>query len=159
MKLASILSPGLFKSSLKRFWPLWLAGLVGRVLLFDVPMYGAVASIVRDNPTLASRQESAESLWSIMGLFAWCYGLVGSLTVALALHEHLFDARSATFMGSLPVRRPAVFATVALAGLFVLLALPALAIAFLLPLQVQTSLICLAALWQNAWVPVKQLHE
>ena len=136
MKLASILSPGLFKSSLKRFWPLWLAGLVGLVLLFDVPMYGAVASIVRDNPTVASRQESAESLWSIMGVFAWCYGLVGSLTVALALHEHLFDARSATFMGSLPVRRPAAFATVALAGLFVLLALPALAVAFLLPLQV-----------------------
>ena len=136
MKLASILSPGLFKSSLKRFWPLWLAGLVGLVLLFDVPMYGAVASIVRDSQGLADRQESAADLWGIMNLFAWCYGLVGSLTVALALHEHLFDARSATFVGSIPVRRPAVFATVALSGLLVLLALPALAVAFLLPLQV-----------------------
>ena len=136
MKPTSILSLGLLKSSLKRFWPLWLAGLVGLVLLFDVPMYGAVASIVRNGQSLAEQQESARDLWSIMNLFAWCYGLVGSLTVALALHEHLFDARSATFVGSIPVRRPAVYATVALSGLIVLLALPALAVAFLLPLQV-----------------------
>ena len=134
MKTASILSPGLFKSSLRRFWPLWLAGLVGLVLLFDVPLYGATSSIVRDNQYLADQRASMASLWSFMRLFAWCYAMVGSFTVALALHEHLFDARSATFMGSLPLRRPTIFISVVLAGMLVLFALPALGCAFLLPL-------------------------
>lgn len=135
MRLDSILSPGLLKSGLRRFWPLWLVGLIGLVLLVDVPLYGAAGEIARDGQSLAERQEMMNGAWVLMRLFAWGYALVGSITVALVLHEHLFDARSATFVGSLPVRRRQVFASIALAGLVVLLVLPLLVVAMLLPLH------------------------
>lgn len=135
MKLDSMLSPGLLKSNLKRFWPLWLVGLIGLVLLIDVPLYGAAGEIARSSQSLAEQRESMVGAFATMRLLSWAYALVGSITVALVLHEHLFDGRAATFVGSLPVRRPAVCASVALSGLLMLLALPLLAAIALLPLR------------------------
>ncbi len=136
MKAASILSPGLLKSSLKRFWPLWLAGLVGLVLLFDVPMYSTAAMISKTASTFAEKQAGMDSAWGAMGLLAWAYAMVGAPVVAIALNEHLFDMRSATFIGSLPIRRKSVYVTMSVLGLVVLLAIPAVAVALLLPLRV-----------------------
>lgn len=133
MKTDSILSRGLLKSSLRRFWPLWLVGIIGLVLLFDVPLYGAANQIARSGQKLADQQSAMQSAWDMMLFLGWMYALVGSIIVATALNEHLFDSRAATFVGSLPVRRQSVFATLALAGLLMLLAMPALAVALLLP--------------------------
>lgn len=133
MKTDSILSPGLFKSGVKRFWPLWLVGIIGLVLLFDVPLYGAANMIVRNGESLASQQSSMQEAWNMMLLLGWAYALVGSIVVAMALNEHLFDTRAATFVGSLPTRRQGVYVTLALAGLLMLLALPVVALVLLLP--------------------------
>ena len=134
MKTASILCPGVFKTNLKRFWPLWLAGFVALVMGFDVPVYTAAASIAHTSTGIYDRVSLMNNAWSIVRLVAWFYALVGAIVVALALGEHLFDSSAATFVGSLPVKRRAVFATHALLGLAVLVVLPTLAAACLLPL-------------------------
>ena len=133
MRTNGILSRGLATSSLKRFWPLWLVGAIGLVLLFDVPLYGAANEIARSNQSLADRQSFMQGAWNMMLLLGWAYALVGSIVVAAAVNEHLFDGRAATFVGSLPVRRQGVYATLGLVGLLMLLAIPVVALVLLLP--------------------------
>lgn len=134
MSDASFLSPGLFKSSLRRFWPLWLAGFVVLFLMIDLPVY-AVASQARQLAGSPAAQASMmDELWAVMGLLGWLYAFVGAIVVAIVLNDHLFDACSATFIGSLPVRRGAVFGSVLAAGTVVLVGLPAAAALLMLPL-------------------------
>ena len=134
MMHASLLNSGLLKSNLHRFWPLWLAGFVALVLLFDMPLYGAAIEITRSMPDAFERMSNMEGLWTIVHAGSWIFMLVAAAVVALALGESLFDSRAATFTGMLPVSRKTVFVTTAISGLVMLLLVPAVACALLLPL-------------------------
>ncbi len=135
MRIDSMLSTGLLKSGLRRFWPLWLAGLAALFLAVDLPVYTTATQLTRlvDDP--ASQASLLEGLWALMGFLGWLYAFVGAIVVALALNEHLFDARSATFVGSLPARRGPVFGSTLVAGVVVLVGLPLVTALLMAPLR------------------------
>lgn len=136
MKNASMLSVGLFRNVLRRFWPLWLAGFAALFLAIDLPVYTSVSHIMRSSVRVGDRSDMLVELWSILRFLGFLYAFVGAMVVALALNDHLFDARSATFVGSIPARRGEVFNAVLAAGAVVLLGLPALAALLVLPLRI-----------------------
>lgn len=135
MKSANLLSPGLIKNGLRRYWPLWLAGFIALLLFVVLPAYVSVPMIVSGSESLADRETALNFFWSTMSFMAWVYALGASLVVALTMNDHLFDSRAATFVGSLPLRRPTVFASTFASGMLVLVALPALASLCLMPLS------------------------
>lgn len=134
MKSANLLSPGLIKSGLRRYWPLWLAGFIALLLFVVLPAYVSVPMAINGAETPADREMALNFFWSAMSFSSWVYALGGALVVALTLNDHLFDSRAATFVGSLPLRRPAVFASTFASGMLVLVALPAVASLCLMPL-------------------------
>ncbi len=134
MKSSSLLSPGLVKSGLRRYWPLWLAGFVALLLLVVLPAYVSVPMIIGEAGSPADRESALDFFWSTMSFQAWIYALVSALVVALTLNDHLFDSRAATFVGSLPLRRTTVFASTFASGMLVLVALPAVTSLCLMPL-------------------------
>ncbi len=136
MKTNSLISQGLFKSGLRRYWPLWLVLFVMLILNLDAPIYFAAVEIAGRTDGLAEKVQSMQSLWYTARMGSLVYALVASIVVAAALDDHLFDSRSATFVGSLPLRRTTIFATEFLLGLVALLAVFGLACICLLPLRV-----------------------
>lgn len=141
MKSANLLSPGLIKSGLRRYWPLWLAGFIALLLFVVLPAYVSVPMIVNAAENATDRADSLNFFWSTMSFMAWVYSIGGALVVALTLNDHLFDSRAATFVGSLPLRRPAVFASTFASGMLVLVALPAVASLCLMPLSLALGLV------------------
>lgn len=128
-------SPGMLKSDLRRWWPLWLAYGVALFLVLVVPVYSTVNGLVAHHAGPREIADSLDGMWGLLRAEALLLALAASGAVALALNEHLFDAPAATFVGALPLRRRRVYATKYLAGLVVLLVVPALAAACLLPLH------------------------
>lgn len=141
MRSANLLSPGLIKSGLRRYWPLWLAGFIALLLFVVLPAYVSVPMIINAAENATDRADSLNFFWSTMSFMAWAYALGGALVVALTLNDHLFDSRAATFVGSLPLRRPAVFASTFASGMLVLVALPAVASLCLMPLCLALGLV------------------
>lgn len=135
MKTNAMLSPGLLRSGLKRFWPLWLAGFIALFLAIDIPVYTAASNIAHSADSVTYQADALDTMWQVARLGGWFYALVGSIIVALALNEHLFDSRAATFIGSLPIRKTTVYATLLVAGIVVLTCIPVLAAALLVPLR------------------------
>lgn len=131
----SLVSPDLLRNNLKRFWPLWLAGFVSLLLFAVVPLYSTVIDCMRTYQALDDRISAVEGIWHVMHLEAWVFAMVAVVIVAVAVNEHLFDSRAATFVGSLPLPRRTVFVTQYLTGLVPLLAAPALAALCMLPLK------------------------
>ena len=134
MRSANLLSPGLVKSGLRRYWPLWLAGFIALLLFVVLPAYVSVPMIISGAENPADRDLALNFFWSAMSFSSWVYALGGALVVALTLNDHLFDSRAATFVGSLPLRRPTVFTSTFASGMLVLVALPAVAGLGLMPL-------------------------
>lgn len=124
----------LYRKTVNRFWPLWAVNLV--IWLFILPLnglvqlgddsYGSSKSLLR----FARNVGDCATQWGI--IFAVFAGLV----VAMAVCSHLYNNRSANFMGSLPIRREGQFVSTYLAGLTILIG-PNLLI-FLLTLLVET---------------------
>lgn len=136
MKDSKLLSLGLFKSGLRRFWPLWLAYFIALILTFDAPMYSAAIQIAGNGESLAVRTEAMQNLWYSARIGSLAFACVAAIVVAVALDEHLFEGRAATFVGSLPMRRQSVFATEFAVGYVALLGVVGLAVVALLPLRV-----------------------
>lgn len=136
MKANKLISPGLFKSGLRRYWPLWLVLFVALILSLDAPIYFSAVEIAGRADGLAEKVQSMQSLWYTARMGGLVYAFAASIVVAVALDEHLFDNRAATFVGSLPLRRSSIFATEFLLGLVALLAVFGLASICLLPLRV-----------------------
>lgn len=124
----------IFKKTLTRYWALWAAHLV--IWVICLPMAGL----------LRLRAGSGDS----MARFAWrtvtdytggmgcvAYAAVAGALVAMAVCSHLYNHRSANFMGALPVRREGLFLCHYLAGLAMLI-VPNCAV-FLLTLPVEAA--------------------
>ena len=111
-----------YRKTFTRFWPLWAVNLV--IWLFILPFNGLMQ--LGDD---AGRELKATSLYRFarnVGDFAGEFGLIfalfAGLIVAMAVCSHMYNNRSANFMGALPVRREGMFVSTYLAGLTMLIA-------------------------------------
>lgn len=150
MNANSWISPSLVKTSLKRFWPLWALYLLSWLMLFILPAYSmatSAASFIDDPLELA---ESTERIWTIARSAMLPFIAVWTVVIAVSLNDHLFDARAATFTGSLPLRRRAVFASAYVAGILAQAAIILLTCAVLLGIRVALPTVGLSLVAQWA---------
>lgn len=136
MKDNKVISKGLVMSGLRRYWPLWLALFVALILSLDAPIYSAAIEIAGRQDSMADRVESMRLLWYSVRMGSLVYALVASIIVAVAIDEHLFDSRAATFVGSIPIKRQTIFASQFVLGYVALLGVFGLAALLLVPLRI-----------------------
>ena len=126
-----------FRKNFLRFWPVWASCLV--VWLIAMPINGLM-SLSRGAAGKAALIRFAEStVRSFCGgnPLAMAVAVIGGVIAAMAVCSHLYNSRSANFMGSLPVRREGLFLSHYLSGL-AMLVLPNVAV-FLLTLLVEAA--------------------
>lgn len=124
-----------FKKTFLRFWPIWAASLAFWGMLLPV----------RGLMDLQDQMKRGGDLFVSFSAYVGDYGNGGAvifavifgLLAAMAVCSHLYSARSANFMGALPVRREGLFLSHYLSGLAMLLA-PNVVV-FLLTLLVETA--------------------
>ena len=134
MQTASLLNGGLFKNLVKRFWPLWLIWLCAWLLTYVAPLYVFVPAAAEPGLDLVDAMESQASVWNMASFILLFNVFLAVIIVAVFLNERLFSTRAATFYGSLPAKRDAVFVTTYLAGFLPLVAVEAIVAVILLPL-------------------------
>ena len=83
---------------------------------------------------LANTMESQVNIWNMASFVVLFNVFLAAIIVAVFLNERLFSTRAATFYGSLPAKRDAVFVTTYLAGFLPLVAVEAIVAVVLLPL-------------------------
>lgn len=113
----SFFNLGLFKSNLKRFWPLWTAHFV--LWLFMLP----VIVLLRHNDSAFPVSYWVLSLLSdyssVMTItLAFCMAILS----AMAMQSFMYTSRGSGLIASLPVSRQAVFGSAYLAGLLPVIA-------------------------------------
>ena len=138
-----------FKKTLTRFWALWAVNLVFWAIL--LPLQALLSLGTRDNRALL---EFARSTVTTLtgGPMGVIFAAMGSILAAMAVCSHLYNSRSANFMGSLPVRREGLFLSHYLAGLVMLLAPNCLV--FLLTLAIEAAGGALAVAPLAYWLAV-----
>lgn len=117
----------IYRKTVNRFWPLWAANLV--IWLFLLPLNG----LIDMDRTLRFALNVGD--WATD--FGIIFALLFSLPVAMAVCSHMYNNRSANFMGALPCRREGQFLSTYAAGLTILMG-PNLLI-FLLTLLVELA--------------------
>lgn len=105
----------LYRKTLTRFWPLWAVNLV--IWLFALPFNGMMQLGDEPGNSIARFARNVGVEISPVGLI---FALLAGLVVAMAVCSHLYNHRSANFMGALPVRREGLFFSTYLAGLTML---------------------------------------
>lgn len=126
-----------FRKNFLRFWPVWAGCLA--VWLIALPVNGLMA-LTRGAAGQAALARFAENtVRSFCGgnVLALAVAVAGGLVAAMAACSHLYNSRSANFMGALPVRREGLFLSHYLSGL-AMLVLPNAAV-FLLTLLVEAA--------------------
>lgn len=108
----------LYRKTLTRFWPLWAVNLV--IWLFALPFNGMMQ--LGDDPGNSYRSIArfARNVGVEISPVGLIFALLAGLVVAMAVCSHLYNHRSANFMGALPVRREGLFFSTYLAGLTML---------------------------------------
>lgn len=112
----SFFNNGIFKSMLRRFWPLWAGHFAVWALMLPIPTMIS---------TLAAHEHTDSILYLIQGLGRWAsvlFAFFGAIIVAMAMFSFLYNNRSTGLIASLPVRREAVFCSAFLAGLLPIVA-------------------------------------
>ncbi len=137
----SLFNPGLSRSILSRFWPLWLIYL--GVLLVQLPVtaseylsYGTYM----DNRILSLAMNVAG------------YAMAASVLSVMAVFSYLYSKRSCSLINSLPVRRETAFVTACLTGLLPLLLAEVLT--WLISLGVFAGSESVRPEWLNSWLLV-----
>lgn len=113
----SFFNAGIFKSMLKRFWPLWTAYFAVWFMCLPLPSLVARLQGVKESAVTvvaAAMKTSVEA--SVVS------GFLMGILAAMAVFGFLYNSRSCGMIASAPVRREAVFCSAYLAG-----ALPVLA--------------------------------
>lgn len=113
----SFFNAGIFKSMLKRFWPLWTAYFAVWFMCLPLPSLVAMLQGVKESAVTvvtAAMKTSVEA--SVVS------GFLMGILAAMAVFGFLYNSRSCGMIASTPVRREAVFCSAYLAG-----ALPVLA--------------------------------
>lgn len=113
----SFFNAGIFKSMLKRFWPLWTAYFAVWFMCLPLPLLVARLQGVKESAVTvvtAAMKTSVEA--SVVS------GFLMGILAAMAVFGFLYNSRSCGMIASTPVRREAVFCSAYIAG-----ALPVLA--------------------------------
>ncbi len=110
----------IYRKTLTRFWPLWVLNLV--IWLSILPLNGLIELTDSIEREVNYVQRFARTLGSYATDFGIIYALLAGLAVAMAVCSHLYNNRSANFMGALPARRESQFFSTYLSGLTMLLA-------------------------------------
>jgi ABC-2 type transport system permease protein len=105
----SFFNPGLFKSTLRRFWPLWIIHFAGWFLF--MPMLTLINSIGSHeyNDFVFTISESAIFAAPIIAF-------IMAIISAMAVFSFMYSSRSTGLVASLPVRRETIFSSVWLGG-------------------------------------------
>ena len=111
----SCFDSGVFRKSVKRFWPVW--ALYAFVWFIALPL--GILNNSHQLPEPGSVSYYAVDAVNTTGI--WLCPLA-ACAAAMAVFSHLYNERSANFYAALPVRRGAMFASCAAAGLLPLLA-------------------------------------
>lgn len=111
----SCFDSGVFRKSVKRFWPVW--ALYAFVWFIALPL--GILNNSHQLPEPGSVSYYAVDAVTTTGI--WLCPLA-ACAAAMAVFSHLYNERSANFYAALPVRRGAMFASCAAAGLLPLLA-------------------------------------
>lgn len=109
----------IYRKTVNRFWPLWAVNLV--VWLFILPLNGLMQ--LGDDPYGSSRSllRFARNVGNYATNVGILFSVIAGLAVAMAVCSHLYNNRSANFMGALPTRREGQFVSTYLAGLTMLI--------------------------------------
>lgn len=136
----------IYRKTVTRFWPLWAVNLV--IWLFILPFNGlmTLGDYLDGGRTGNSMLRFARNVGDYAIEWGVVFALLAGLIVAMAVCSHMYNNRSANFMGALPARREGQFLSTYLAGLTMLIA-PNLVI-FLLTLLVE------AAAGTVMWLPL-----
>lgn len=115
----SFFSGALFFSLLKRFWPLFAAYPVIWMLVMPVQLNSALAWDVQNGQNVAL--DSANKLLGIGTYGGVFISAAFAILFVMASSHYLYNARSTSMMGCLPVRRSGVFFSMFSVGLAVML--------------------------------------
>ncbi len=126
--VTSCFDRAVFKKTLTRFWPIWVANLVVWLMVFPLNM---LARIQNGENVLYM----AEGLMWNTAVFIVVGALVLAAMTAMAVCSHLYQSRSANFFGALPVRREGVFLSTYLAGLCMMLGPNLVIFALMIPVE------------------------
>lgn len=107
----SFFNAGIFKSMLKRFWPLWTAYFAVWFMCLPLPLLVAMLQGAKESAVTmvtAAMKTSVEA--SVVS------GFLMGILAAMAVFGFLYNSRSCGMIASAPVRREAVFCSAYLAG-------------------------------------------
>lgn len=109
----SFFNAGLFKSTLRRFWPLWIIHFAGWLLFLPVLTLMNNFGPNRSTDFIFVISESAVFASPIIAF-------IMAILAAMAVFSFMYNSRSTGLIASLPVRREAIFCSTWLGGVFVI---------------------------------------
>lgn len=113
----SFFNAGIFKSMLKRFWPLWTVYFA--IWFMSLPLPSLVARLQGAKESAVAVVTAAMKTSVEASLIS---GFVMGILAAMAVFSFLYNSRSCGMVASAPVRREAVFCSAYLAGMLPVLA-------------------------------------
>lgn len=111
----SFFNAGLFRSTLRRFWPLWTIHFAGWLLFLPVLTLMNNLGPNKSTDFIFAICESAVFASSVVAF-------IMAILAAMAVFSFMYSSRSTGLIASLPVRREAIFGSVWLGGVFAVLA-------------------------------------
>ena len=115
----SFFNASVYKNCLKRYWPVWGALLLSLVMSLPLPVMNA-----------GDAYDVGEIVRAVGGYGGIVTTFFFAVVAAMTVFGWMYNARSAGFTGSLPIRREGLFLSCAAAG-FTMLAFPAVVTALL----------------------------
>lgn len=109
----SFFNAGLFKSTLRRFWPLWTIHFAGWLLFLPVLTLMNNLGPNKSTDFIFAICESAVFASSVVAF-------IMAILAAMAVFSFMYNSRSTGLIASLPVRREAIFCSTWLGGVFVI---------------------------------------
>lgn len=109
----SFFNAGLFRSTLRRFWPLWTIHFAGWLLFLPVLTLMNNLGPNKSTNFIFAICESAVFASSVVAF-------IMAILAAMAVFSFMYSSRSTGLIASLPVRREAIFGSTWLGGVFVI---------------------------------------
>lgn len=148
----SFFNKALFLNLLARFWPVWAVYALIWTIALPLPQIAQLSEKYQDGipqDVLASiGSYTLEAGWLIGAILS----LITCLAAAMAVFSYLYNAKSAGFIASLPIRREGMFVTAFTAGLTGLLAANVLVFALTVLVQAICGVLVITYLLQ--WLAI-----
>ncbi len=136
----SFFNPEMFRKNLSRVWPVWALYAVVWLLMLPVTMWNELSWTYADDLPAWRADFAANNVRNIAVNGGAIVGIIFAAVIACFMFSHLYSARSAGMVASLPVKRTGVFFSGYLAGLVILVSGPV--IAFLIGAGIEAGFGC-----------------